>query len=41
MPFSQKKDTQRQQVLFSKRFALALEIAGVRLSPTIVQSDLS
>lgn len=39
MPFSQKKDTQRQQVLFSKRFALALEIAGVRLSPTIVQSE--
>ncbi len=39
MPFSQKKDTQRQQVLFSKRLALALEIAGVRLSPTIVQSE--
>jgi hypothetical protein len=39
MPFSQKKDTQRQKVLFSKRFALALEIAGVRLSPTIVQSE--
>ena len=39
MPFSQKKDTQRQQVLFSKRLAVALEIAGVRLSPTTVQSE--
>lgn len=39
MPFSQKKDTQRQRVLFSKRLVVALEIAGVRLSPTTVQSE--
>lgn len=39
MPTSDQIKVQRQQALFSKRLALALEVVGAQLSPTVLQRE--
>lgn len=39
MPTSDQNKIQKQQDLFSKRLALALDVKGVPLSPTILQRE--